>query len=79
MRGGEHPGNGVELKMQDLNRPFPSCAKPLFQSEAKCETIDIEMFFYSHVNEAHFHKKGFARNVPLKVRVFGCRKWPPEK
>ena len=74
MKGGEHPGNGVELK-----RPSPSCAKPLFQSEAKCETIDMEMFFYSHVNEAHFHKKGFARNVLLKVRVFGCRKWPPEK
>ena len=79
MREGEHPGNGVELKMQDLNRPFPSYGKPLFQSEAKCETIDMEMFFYSHVNEAHFLKKGFARNVLLKVRVFGCRKWPPEK
>ena len=45
MRGGEHPGNGVELKMQDLNRPFLSCAKPLFQSEATCETIDMELFF----------------------------------
>lgn len=45
MRGREHPGNGVELTMQDVNRPFPSCAKPLFQGKAKCETIDMKMFF----------------------------------
>ena len=24
-----------------LNRPLPSCPKPLFQSEAKCKTFDI--------------------------------------
>lgn len=79
MRGEGHPGNGAELKMQDVNRPFPSCAKPLFQSEANCETIDMKMFFYSRVNEAHFHNKGFAPNVVLKVRAFGSRKWPLEK
>ena len=27
-------------------RPFPRCPKPLFQSEAKCETIDMKMFFF---------------------------------
>ena len=27
------------------NRLFPNCLKPLFQSEAKCETIDLKMNF----------------------------------
>ena len=45
------------------NRPFSSCSKPLFQSEAKCEAID-------------FHKKSFALSLVLKVRVLGTQKWP---
>ena len=36
---------------------FPSCLKPLFQSEAKCDTIDTNMILYPRVNEAHFQKK----------------------
>ena len=40
------------------NRPFPSCSKPLFHGEAKCDAID-------------FHKKGFALSLVLKVRVLG--------
>ena len=28
-----------------FKRPFPSCLKPLFQSEAKCKTIDMRMIF----------------------------------
>ena len=27
------------------NRLFPNCLKPLFQSEAKCKTIDLKMIF----------------------------------
>ena len=34
-----------------FNRPFPSCPKPLFQSEAKCEAIDVKNIFYSHANK----------------------------
>ena len=49
-------------------------AKPLFQSEAECEAIDMEMIFYSHTNKTHFHKKGFALSLVLKVRIFGTRK-----
>ena len=48
--------------------------KPLFQNEAECEAIDMEMIFYSHTNETHFHKKGFALSLVLKVRIFGTRK-----
>ena len=41
------------------NRLFPSCPKPLFQCEARYETIDMKMPFYSHANKTHFHKRGF--------------------
>ena len=34
--------------------------KPLFQSDAKWEAIDMKMGFYSHANKTHFHEKGFA-------------------
>ena len=43
-----------------MNRLFSSCPKPLFQSEATCEVIDVEMIFNSHANQTHFNKKGFA-------------------
>ena len=28
-----------------FNRPFPSCLKPLFQSEANCEVFNVKMVF----------------------------------
>ena len=34
------------------------------------------MIFHSHANKTHFHKKGCALSLILKVRVFGTRKWP---
>ena len=36
----------------------------------------MEMIFHSHANKSHFHKKGCALGLILKVRVFGTRKWP---
>ena len=36
----------------------------------------MEMIFHSHANKTHFHKKGCALGLILKVRVFGTRKWP---
>ena len=56
------------------NRLFPSRLKPLSQSEAKCEAIDMKMIFYSHANKAHFHKEDFTLGLVVKVRVFGTRK-----
>ena len=47
------------------SRPLSSCPKPLFSSEAKC----------SHTNKTHFHEKGFALSLVLKVRGFGTQKW----
>ena len=31
---------------------------------------------HSHANKTHFHKKGCAPSLILKVRVGGTRKWP---
>ena len=58
------------------NRPFPSSKKSHFQSEAKCEAIDMKMIFNYDANKTHFHNKGFALRLVLKVRFFGTRKWP---
>ena len=51
----------------NLNRRFPSCISPLFQSESKCEVFHIEISFihtqilvHLHVNKTNFHMKGFA-------------------
>ena len=67
----------VYCKIWSINSPFPSLPKSLLQSEAKCKAIDMKMIFYFHVNLTHFHKKGFALRLVLKVmRVFGTRKWP---
>ena len=57
-------------------RPFPSFPGPLYQNEVKCSAFDMEMIFHSHANKTHFHKKGCALGLILKVRVFGIRKWP---
>ena len=59
-----------------LNRSFPSSPRPLFQNEGRCSALNTEIVFHSHANKTHFHKKGCAPNLILKVRVFGTRKWP---
>ena len=58
------------------NRPFPSSPGPLFQNEGRCSAFDMEIIFHSHANKAHFHKKGCAPGLILKVRMFGTLKWP---
>ena len=58
------------------NRPFPSPPGPLCQNEGRCSAFDMEIIFHSHANKTHFHKKGCAPSLILKVRVFGTRKWP---
>ena len=47
----ELPTNAAELN----NRPFPSSKKFHFQSEAKCDAIDIEIIFNYDANKTHFH------------------------
>ena len=64
-----------EHAYQRCNRPFPSSPGPLFQTEGRCWAFDMEIIFNSRANKTHFHKKGCAPSVILKVRVFGTWKW----
>ena len=66
----------IPWRVRMLNWPFPSSPGPLFQNEGKCSAFDMEIIFHSHENKTHFHKKGYASSLILKVRVFGTRKWP---
>ena len=36
----------------------------------------MKMIFNYYANKTHFHNKGFALGLVLKVRFFGTRKWP---
>ena len=63
-------------RVRMLNWPFPSSPGPLFQDEVKCSAFDMETISHSHANKTHFHKKGCAPSLILKVRVFGTLKWP---
>ena len=49
------------------------------ENEGRCSAFDMEIIFHSHANKTHFHKKGCAPSLILKVRVFGTRKWPIRK
>ena len=66
----------VSYRHDFLNRPFPSSKKFHFQNEAKCETFVVEMSFICIIIKTHFHNKGFALSLVLKVKLFGTRKWP---
>ena len=64
-----------EQAYQRCNRPLPSSPGPLFQTEGRCWAFDMEIIFNSRANKTHFHKKGCAPSLILKVRVFGTWKW----
>ena len=51
-----------------------SCPKLLLKSEAMHKAVDMKIFFWNfYANKTHFHKKGFALSLVLKVRIFGTR------
>ena len=49
---------------------------PLYENKVKWSAFDMEMIFHSRANKTHFHKKGCALGLILKVGVFGTQKWP---
>ena len=51
------------------NSPFPSCVKPPFQVRSHCYVMKMTLY-------SHFHKRGLALILALKVRAFRTRKWP---
>ena len=72
----QQPESVLYNNLTATNRLFPSSPGPLFQNEGRCSAFDMEMIFHSHANKTHFHKKGCAPSLILKVRVFGTWKWP---
>ena len=46
-----------------------------FKVRLSAKVLVWKRFFYSHANKTHFHEKGFALSLVLKVRVFGTWKW----
>ena len=65
------------MKAIGFNRLTPCYPKPLLQGDAKSKSIGMKIIFYRHANfKTHFHEKGFAVSLVLKVRVFGSQKWP---
>ena len=59
-----------------LNRPCEFPRASVGKRGFKCSAFHIEMIFHSHANKTHFHNKGCALGLILKVRVFGTRMWP---
>ena len=39
----------------------------------------MEIIFHSHANKTHFHTRGCALGLILKVKVLGTQKWPIEQ
>lgn len=49
--------------------------KPMFQSAAKWEIIDMKMFFFHfHTNKTHFHQKKVKQLAPFSKCVSGTQK-----
>ena len=71
-------GKGVVVhKLQSVpsgSGTFPSSPGPLYQTEVKSSTFDMEMIFHFHANTIYFYKKGSALGLILKVKFFGTRK-----
>lgn len=69
-----------------VNRPFPSCPEPLFQSEAFVRSQWSEMIFYSRENKPLVINKGFALTLvflELKkstfFRIILRHTWPRDR
>ena len=52
------------------------CIRDRYENEGTRSAVSKKMIFHSHTNKTHFHKKGCAPSLILKVRVFGTLKWP---
>lgn len=59
-------------------RPFPSYLKPLFESEAKCEAIDIPKQFFILVEIKLISQERFGTYARFERDSFGTRSWPIE-
>ena len=52
------------------NRPFEMPqASGLKRGQLQVQNLSVKIIFYYHANKTHFHKKGFALDLVLRVRV----------
>ena len=63
---------------QSINRQFPNCFQPHYESEAKCKVFVMKISFHSYANKINFHMKSFALSVAFIVRFTATRKWQLE-
>ena len=61
---------------EKINRPFPSCFEPHYESEAKCKVFVMKISFHSYANKTNFHLRSFALSLAFIVRFTATRKWP---
>ena len=59
-----------------LNRPFPSCCEPHYESEAKCKVFIMKISFHSTASKTYFHMKSFALSLAFIMRFTVTQKWP---
>ena len=61
----------LRVSIMEVKRvsPFPTYPGPLNQNEVKCPAFDLKMFFHSHANKTHFHKKGFSKSFILHSNI----------
>ena len=60
--------NKWQLQWITIGGLFPSFPGPLYQNKVKCLAFQLEIILHSHANKTHFHKKGCACGLILKVR-----------
>ena len=68
----------VSKFLRMINRPFPSCCEPHYESEAKCKVFIMKISFHSYANKTEFQMKSFALSLAFIMRFAATRKWPIE-
>ena len=58
------------------HRPFPSCFKPHYKTEAKCKVFIMKISFHLYANKTNFHMKSFDLSLAFIMRFTATRKWP---
>ena len=64
------------LNEATLHGPFPSCAKPLFPNEGKCEVFHLKKVYFFIQLRFLFNMKNFPLGRMLRVRDFATFKKP---
>ena len=47
----------VRQMLRAVDRPFPSCFEPHYESEAECKVFHLKVRFHSYANKTKYHEK----------------------